>query len=425
MLNRDQFYHLLNLINIEVTPALETGQLEAINITRETLSCEVVFCFENVLDIEIARLFINRTKDYFIKAYKVNEVNVRINYQNGKISNELLNTYFETIVKECAKDKPRYSALSNFNYKCDNQEIVIYVANEQEIALINELISGIKPIFNYFSLDIMMKVEVSPFETPIAQLIEKNQEQLTVELLRDQMSYENTASKDEVEDKPKKQKVIRAPRVKEGLNRPTTPLNKIPASEVELIEYKQRVGNNEFTIIGDIVESRVEERQSKNDPKSRFLIYSAILTDGNDSIMIKTFINQQFNENFYRNEAVAGKKAKVYGYVEYDKFVRDIVLAIDQMIIVGDAEEDEIIDDAPVKRVELHAHTKMSTQDSVMDVEEYVRQAVKFKHRALAVTDMYNIHVLPDFEKATKNLDILPIYGVEGALVDEEKDCFK
>ena len=54
-------------------------------------------------------------------------------------------------------------------------------------------------------------------------------------------------------------------------------------------------------------------------------------------------------------------------------------------------------DEAPERRVELHAHTKMSTLDSVLDVDKYVETAAKFQHRAVAVTDHANCHVLPAF----------------------------
>lgn len=73
------------------------------------------------------------------------------------------------------------------------------------------------------------------------------------------------------------------------------------------------------------------------------------------------------------------------------------------------------------KRIELHAHTKMSTQDGVMDIKDYVNTALDFGHSALAVTDHFNIQSLPDLYNLTKGKNIKPIYGVEGALIDENK----
>ena len=37
--------------------------------------------------------------------------------------------------------------------------------------------------------------------------------------------------------------------------------------------------------------------------------------------------------------------------------------------------DEKILDTADIKRVELHAHTKMSTQDGVMNVDDYVKTA--------------------------------------------------
>ena len=63
----------------------------------------------------------------------------------------------------------------------------------------------------------------------------------------------------------------------------------------------------------------------------------------------------------------------------------------------------------------------MSEMDGVMDVKDYVQRASDYGYKALAVTDHYNIQVLPDFYNECKKRDIKPIFGVEGVLVDEAR----
>jgi len=81
-------------------------------------------------------------------------------------------------------------------------------------------------------------------------------------------------------------------------------------------------------------------------------------------------------------------------------------------------------DDAPVKRVELHCHTKMSARDAVCDAEEIIRLAARFGHEAVAITDHGVVQSFPDARKAAldvkaKGKPVKILYGMEGYLVDD------
>ena len=72
------------------------------------------------------------------------------------------------------------------------------------------------------------------------------------------------------------------------------------------------------------------------------------------------------------------------------------------------------------KRVELHAHTQMSEMDSVMDIKAYVKTALKWGHKAIAITDHGVVQSFPDADHALKpDDDLKVIYGVEAYLVDD------
>lgn len=81
-------------------------------------------------------------------------------------------------------------------------------------------------------------------------------------------------------------------------------------------------------------------------------------------------------------------------------------------------------DQADQRRVELHAHTKMSTKDAVCETKDLVRLAARFGHPAVAITDHGVVQSFPDAASARKDLvkkgqDIKVIYGMEGYLVDD------
>lgn len=88
---------------------------------------------------------------------------------------------------------------------------------------------------------------------------------------------------------------------------------------------------------------------------------------------------------------------KVKGRLQWDDFAKDVVIMCDEISYLGTDVSRVRADEAQNKRVELHAHTKMSVLDSILSVEDYVWQANNYGHKAVAVTDHANCHILPEF----------------------------
>lgn len=82
-------------------------------------------------------------------------------------------------------------------------------------------------------------------------------------------------------------------------------------------------------------------------------------------------------------------------------------------------ENHERMDTSNEKRVELHAHSKFSDLDSVLDVEDYVKTAAKWGWKAVALTDHGVVQVIPQFFETCKNYGIKPIFGIEAYLVND------
>jgi DNA polymerase-3 subunit alpha (Gram-positive type) len=75
-------------------------------------------------------------------------------------------------------------------------------------------------------------------------------------------------------------------------------------------------------------------------------------------------------------------------------------------------------DTAEEKRIELHMHTNMSTMDGMADAGALVKQAAKWGHPAVAITDHGAAQAFPAAFGAAKKNDIKLIPGVEGYLCD-------
>ncbi|MFR8996327.1 MAG: exonuclease domain-containing protein, partial [Negativibacillus sp.] len=77
-------------------------------------------------------------------------------------------------------------------------------------------------------------------------------------------------------------------------------------------------------------------------------------------------------------------------------------------------------DDAPVKRVELHLHSNMSTMDGMNGSAELAKLAHAWGHRAMAITDHGVVQGFPDAMYASEKWDdFRMIYGLEAYFVND------
>ncbi|MCH5187019.1 MAG: PolC-type DNA polymerase III [Oscillospiraceae bacterium] len=173
--------------------------------------------------------------------------------------------------------------------------------------------------------------------------------------------------------------------------------------------YKIDYDMTSVVIRGDIFGADFREIKKVN----KHLI-SFNITDHIDSISVRMFVrSENFEDIFYclkKSMCVA-----VRGDVEYDTYSQEFIITARDIV---KAKMPEVEDNAPVKRVELHAHTKFSAMDSVMGVRDYVKQAVKFGHKAVAITDHGVVQAFPEALRAETS-DIKIIYGCEGYMIQD------
>ena len=145
------------------------------------------------------------------------------------------------------------------------------------------------------------------------------------------------------------------------------------------------------------------------------------VTDFTDSIVIKIF-----SKNEERDELIEGLKpgsfVKIKGVTSIDKFDSDLTIGS----VVGIKKITDFttsrMDMSPEKRVELHCHTKMSDMDGVSECKDIVKRAMKWGHKAIAITDHGDVQAFPDANHAYGPDDNFKvIYGVEAYLVDDLK----
>ncbi|MCI7064773.1 MAG: PHP domain-containing protein, partial [Mitsuokella jalaludinii] len=114
-----------------------------------------------------------------------------------------------------------------------------------------------------------------------------------------------------------------------------------------------------------------------------------------------------------------GMAVRVQGSVRFDTFMNEYVLFVNSL---AKKEKKSREDHAEVKRVELHAHTTMSSMDAVVSVKDLIKTADRWGWPAVAVTDHGVVQAFPDAAKALSSCksDLKVIYGMEGYLVQQD-----
>jgi DNA polymerase III subunit alpha, Gram-positive type len=138
--------------------------------------------------------------------------------------------------------------------------------------------------------------------------------------------------------------------------------------------------------------------------------------DLGDTLPVKTFRDKEKDPEI-AGALKQGAWVRVRGNVQADRFSGELtLLADDVMLGRGPTRRDA---DAGVRRIELHAHTTMSTMDGMIDPEELVRRAVEWGHQAVAVTDHGVTQAFPTMSHVKVPADFKLLYGCELWLVDD------
>ncbi|MBP5159441.1 MAG: PolC-type DNA polymerase III [Lachnospiraceae bacterium] len=196
-------------------------------------------------------------------------------------------------------------------------------------------------------------------------------------------------------------------------------------NEVAIEEILDEIG--EVVVRGKILKVETTDLQ-----KTGKVIISFVLTDFTDSIRTKIFVEQDEKEEMLSHIA-EGKFVRMKAVAKYDTYLDELGLSSVRGIKnIADYTEKRT-DNAPVKRIELHAHTQMSDMDAVIKPEVLVRTAFDWGHEAIAITDHGVVQAFTEAKKAfdpkkmtdeekerLKNFKV--IYGCEGYIVDDEAE---
>lgn len=337
-------------------------------------------------------------KKIFKKELSVEKVRLKIKYANN--STEMLQDYYDFVLKKLAINKPRYNAMIDFPLEqLDNR---LEVVCPKDGTFVNDMLKEIKNELLYMGFDCIMATRICNEQPLIKDKIKK-----------EAASFENAVKQQNVSEMVEKRFVNYKNNVVRGTK---NVIKDIPLTENEIFEYKSMNENKAmFSFEGTITKN--EYRQLRGGSH----LYTFIISDDSDSIYVKKFVKDP-EEKKYMDEATTGMIARIKGNASWDNFsgevsVTAMVFERTNYIIPKDTR----MDLEEEKRIELHLHTKMSTLDGITGVSDYLETAKKWGHAAMAVTDHGTVQSFPDLYRGTKDKKIKPIYGCEFTFVDEDK----
>ena len=379
---------LLNKTGIEKSnyTFFNNGKLLGI-ITNDTKDCCLINIeLESNLPVKIYLELKEKIKNVFPNV----QVNFKLKIKNINI--HLFYDYLDYLIEENNIDVLK----NNDNIVYRNNTLELQEENKLTTELENMIISNMKK-FGY-----ELKIE---YKEPKKEEIKKAEPVVKT-------------AEPKQEEKPKFKNYERKPKVHE--DHPDVIYGRLitdPITRMDTIVELNKTITVEAFIFG------MEQKELKTKDGREFKILNLKLTDFTDSIYASMFLNA--NEEF--PDISENNWYKIRAQVkEPDKYNPDMSLSIKDINKL-DKQIEKIIDDAPVKRVELHAHTMMSQMDGVVNEEVLVKEAIAWGHKGIAITDHNGCQAFPhvfnlvrNYNKGKEEQDKFKvIYGTELTLIDD------
>ena len=374
-----------------------------------------------------------RIENEIAKAYQLNWVKILPRYSanlfdSDYVSELLLETETVGIVAR--------GFFGRYRYKLDDMTLTIEIPFAKEgVDLLYDartpsVMEGI--IKSEFGINIKVNIVHTNDEIFLASnnSLEKTLEEFDKKLAREAFAYQTRGdgqASDSTDLLPRKTTLFdeeASPEINDGIC--TIGISKFDISEPEFffgdpfnitpiaisaINKPQR----NIIIVGSVFDYAAEPNRSGDRLNIGFSV-----TDGNSSIEVKHSVAIEDAEDItsnVKNGAVIALKGYVKREIRKDK-TEGIELQF-YFSNIAKIKKLSRVDNAPVKRVELHLHTNMSHMDALIPPDVAVKQAKAWGHPAVAITDHGTVQGYQDAMLASEKIGQKVIYGLEAYFVND------
>ncbi len=402
---RALFQTLLKQIKLQQTDEensyLKNGEIQSVRVYKDEKLWEFHFLFEQILPFDLYQKLENSLKMAFSN---IANISIHIDTKNPEITQELLSDYWLLTCQNSQVDSPICNQLfkdGRPHYK--NNQIYFYIEHEVTLEKFEEeFFPSISQEYEKLGFPerfrIIPKVDEEA-AAKVATAVKERNETKTAELAKalTEKHQENTRN---------------GSTGGQGSSGGPVKIGRAIAQKTPVIQMNYILEEERSVVVeGYVFDVEVRKLRSERE----LLIIK--MTDYSSSLTIKKFSNNESDEAAF-SRIKEGMWLKAQGSIQEDNFNHELTMMAQSL---HETFHEERMDEAPEneRRIELHAHSKMSMMDAVVDVKDLVAQAAKWGHKAVALTDHAGVYSFPDAYQASKEHDIQVIYGLEADLVND------
>jgi len=397
---RALFEKLLNHINLskqtQDSAYMKRGILKEVNVFPSKGSWHLVFEFPAILPISLYKEFRKKLQLAFVD---VAEISLSISVCVNEFSKELLNDYLPLVLAdENFSSEILIRKLTKAHFLVDDEKRVTLEVDNHAVAIFFEqkylkILADCFQNFGFPQLKINLVVD--------EELAGQNHREYTK---KTQASVEKIVEKAEEKERNNS--------IKSDMSKNIVPTLGRTIAGSELVIPMSEISEEETRVTFEGIIFAKEIRETKTGRK----ILNIKVTDYTSSFQMQKFANSEHDEKVF--EALQEKSwIRVRGAVQYNNFAHDLVMNIADLQEIKKSARQDLTQQKDL-RVELHAHTNMSTMDGVVSVKNLVSQAKAWGHIAIAITDHAGVQSFPEAHACAGD-DFKIIYGVEANIVDD------
>ena len=392
---------LFKKIKIKPTPELLNSEITYFGHNPKTNCLKIVIKVPQIIEVN--------SLIEFKTALKTLLYSPEINFEfiDYKWTFNLFKMYWTKLVELEYKfiGKDLYDLIKTEDLMIDNNDIVINVTSQSLKERVDkELVNWIEIFVKYGfqNLNIKTKLVKSNLQALIAQHIDSNS-YLT------ELPKSTTINKQPISRPQPKSATSKFKRNNFNSKTYTT----IAIDQIEVETKKVKVQGTIF---------KIDQFETKT---GRF-IYSFWITNHVNSIIVKAIDSPKRLSKEQLDIIKVDNNIVVYGDITFDSFSKELIIWMNNFDIKS-KNNDKFArqDNAKIKRVELHTHTKMSAMDGIIEPNKLIKTLMAWNHKAIAITDHLNIQSFPEIYNAvskmrTKENPLKVIYGCEFNVIPEK-----
>lgn len=356
------------------------------------------------LPLEVYLDFEDKIKEFY------QDFQIEVIYEIKQENKNYIEEYYKYFLDKYSKNSPLLELFKEREISYNNQILTLELENKAEEIKLNGTKRNLEEDLKKVGYNLSIQIEINS----------KESEEIRLEIKKELETSLPKLKKEPIKNDNKTPKYKQAPLIIDPNDEIVVVGRKIE-DKITRLDTVISPGDN-ITIEGKIF------GKTTRTTKNGLHIFSLKITDETDSIYGTLFVRDNEEFDIIDQKLKEGSWYKIRAVIkDKDKYNQDISLLIRDINNIK-REENKIIDDAEVKRVELHAHTKMSQMDGVVDTKVLLKQALNWGHKAIAITDhngvqgfveafrfvsSYNKNLKDDEEK------FKVLYGTELTMIDD------